>query len=458
MGRGRARGVARLAAASLLLGGCGSGEADPPPHVVLISLDTLRADRLGCYGYERPTSPVLDALARESFLFEEARANSNQTHVSHMAMFTGLLPPVYSAPGKGDPVLPTEGGALAEVLRGAGYATVAFADGGYVLEEYGFDRGFERFFSRFERVDDKVDRVLDWLADAEERPTFLFFHTYGVHAPYLPGLDFDRFTDPDYDGPLRERVESQREHLETGGKGSLLQYRERFWDGRVDFTAEDTAYLSDLYDGCVRQVDSEVGRLLDALDERGWLDDAWVVVTSDHGEAFREHGSYEHRQLYEEELRVPLLIRPPGGLDEPRRDPRIVGIVDVAPTLLGRVGLAPPGPTQGVDLLDPDVARASVVHAFSFESPGSSAIGERYKLVTRLQDREVYDLDADPAEAVDLVEARDVPERAAELLESLSEVREESRALRELYGVDLDAEPELSPEQEKLLRALGYTR
>ncbi|HZJ72195.1 MAG TPA: sulfatase, partial [Planctomycetota bacterium] len=285
-------------AALLLAAACGSSGAPPPAagrHVLIISIDTLRADHLGCYGYGRPTSPRLDELARQSYLYERAYSNSNSTAPSHMTLMTGVLPPVHGVrhrePRGPSPSLPL----LAERLERAGDATTAFADGGYVTAAFGFARGFQRFESRLQRIDAKVDDILAWLPPDPERPNLLFVHTYGVHAPYLPRPEHDLFTDPAYDGPLAERVRELAARRDDGSRADdLAQLMEVFWKQRGQFDERDVGELVGLYDGCIHEVDAGLGRLLDALEQRGWLDDAWLVVLADHGEAFREHGTFEH--------------------------------------------------------------------------------------------------------------------------------------------------------------------
>src|SRR5262245_31161425 len=176
-----------LAVLALGLTSSGPGEAPaaeqaaaPPtrPHVVLISIDTLRADRLGVYGQERPLTPQLDAFAQHAWLFERVHSNCNSTGPSHMTMLTGALPPVHGVRHNAGlavaPGLPT----LAERLRAAGYATVAFTDGGYVLPAFGFDRGFDRFEAHLQSIENKLADVQAWLEAAPDTPTFLFLHTY----------------------------------------------------------------------------------------------------------------------------------------------------------------------------------------------------------------------------------------------------------------------------------------
>jgi len=445
-------------AALMLAAACGSSGSPPPAagrHVIVVSIDTLRADHLGCYGYGRPTSPQLDALARESYLFERAYSHSNSTAPSHMTLMTGVLPPVHGVrhrePRGPSPRLPL----LAELLAGRGYATTAWADGGYVTAAFGFARGFQRFESKLQRIDAKVDEILAWLPSGPDRPELLFVHTYGVHAPYLPLPAHDLFTDPAYDGPLAERVRELAALRDDGSHAEdLAGLMDVFWKKRGQFDERDTAQLIGLYDGCIHEVDAGLGRLIDALRQRGWLDDAWLVVLADHGEAFREHGTFEHRQLHQEELHVPLLIRPPGGLKAPVRVTDVVGLADVAPTLLERLGLPAPATMQGRALSPLEAPGDRAVFASSNDDDRLRAVvvGERKLIVQPGGELELYDLATDPGERTKLVPSPDDP-----LVTLFHQIEAECAALRARLGEPGEVVP-LDTQQEQDLRALGYVR
>ena len=456
-----------LALIVLILSACGqeaSSAAQPsapptrPPHVVLISIDTLRADRLGVYGARRPLSPQLDAFAQQAWLFERVHANSNSTGPSHMTMLTGVVPPVHGVRHDAalavTPQLPT----LAERLRAAGYATVAFTDGGYVLPAFGFDRGFDRFTAHLQSIEHKLADVQAWLAGAADTPTFLFLHTYAVHAPYLPDEAHDLFTDKSYAGPLAGRVpklRAIRDKIQTAGFEDLGWLSEAFWQGRPDFDLDvDRRHLEDLYDGCVHEVDAAMGRLFGLLKDKGWLDQAWIIVTSDHGEAFHEHGTWQHRQLYEEELHVPLLIRPPGGLPAGRRVATRASLVDLVPTILARLQLAPSPWFQGTDLLADAVPEQRVIPSWGVEAPDMEAqvLGDLKRM--RLGDAvNWFDLQADPLERTPL----GAQPGSAALLQRVEELTRQETELRARLGEPVPAPP-LDREAESTLRQLGYVR
>jgi arylsulfatase A-like enzyme len=321
--------------------------------VLLISIDTLRADRLGCYGYDRETSPVLDAFAEESVLFEETYATSCKTAESHMSLFTSLPVSAHGVSNAsarlGLPVreLAKNRLTLVQVLRRAGYWNAAVVCGGNMIPQMGFSRGYEgRFESGLRDVSVIVDRTLAFLeaATTQPRPPFVFMHTYQVHGPYLPPAEYRERFAPSPRGVIGQRL---------GTLGGLsfeeagLSVGTGFWDGEADFGPDDAATLSDLYDGEVAYTDHELGRLFEGLRQRDLLDRMIVVIFSDHGEEFAEHGAYQHDQLYTETLHVPLLIRLPGGRLGGTRVTGMTSLLDVMPTLLDLLGLEGPDTMTG---------------------------------------------------------------------------------------------------------------
>ena len=462
-----------LAVSLMIAPGCAPNDdlhPRPGSHLVLISIDTLRADHLSCYGYERETSPNLDALAVSSLLFEDVLACASSTAPSHMSMMTGVLPLVHGIENEVHHSQAPQAPLLAELLRDQGYVTAAFTDGGHVSENEGFDRGFDHFDSRYEWFDKKLDRVQQWLSEADEsEPTFLFVHTYGVHAPYLPGKGHDLFTSPGYLGVLNGRVETLQDHLSQAAndesRQDLARMMEDFWRDKKSLNATDIQHLINLYDGAIHRVDAGVGRLLAMLDAEGWLDDAWVVVTSDHGEAFAEHGSFQHRQVHQVELAVPLMIRPPGGLADSLRRSTPISQLDLPPTLLHLLGLPAPAHMQGQSLLPESAANRAGPR---FATGGESllfdvAIENGLKLITMDRSpRMAYDLSTDPDEARDMLKGTSADDasqpRWVPMLEArLAEMRADAEVLRKLLGDPLNTGP-LSEEELQMLRALGYLK
>ncbi len=243
-GAHEARGAGRLAssARALLLAACVCACGPPDPlaprpraSVVLISIDTLRADHLGCYGFERPTSPHLDEFARGVVLFERALSASNNTAPSHMTLLSGVSPAVHALEHRELRAPPASIPMLAEILHASGYRTLGMADGGFVTPELGFARGFDTFESRLQPFKHKLPELSEWIARGCAEPTFLFVHTYDVHSPYVPPVEFDRFTDPDSQGPFRTRLEKFREAFE---KPELIYtmgaLHSNFWEDDMD--------------------------------------------------------------------------------------------------------------------------------------------------------------------------------------------------------------------------------
>lgn len=483
------------AALALLLGACGDVPADGPlsfpgAPLVIVSIDTLRADRLGCYGYERGTSPHLDALADESVLFEECLSAGCKTAESHMSLFTSLPPTVHGVHNFSprlkiaQPALAENRLTLPQVLRRAGRFNSAVACGGQITAPMGFQRGFEdRFVSELVDVSTIVDRALGFVdaALAQDKPWMLFAHTYQVHGPYLPPRVYRERFAPELSGPVGERVR-QLEALSFDEQWRAMF--PVFWKGLQDFGPAEARLLSDLYDGEIAYTDDELGRFLDGLKRRGVYDEAILVVLADHGEEFMEHGHFEHDQLYRELLHVPLLVRLPGGRLGGTRVAGQCSLVDVMPTLLELLDLQGPDTMAGRSLVPAMVAGrtagdaalserlmfaesyaaslrtpdTTLLYRFdpgqpqSDERPGPGAEPGRPADEGRI---EVYDRRTDPAEQHDL------GSRAPQWQAATSGFHRRLAALldlrRQLDAVAQGQAVTLSPEQIAELVNLGYT-
>ena len=365
-----------LAATTLLtvLLACSSGETeievaavqDTMPDlgrvrgVILISLDTLRADRLGTYGYAGDTSPFLDQLAAErGIVFERAIAQYPGTLISHMSMLTGLYPQEHGVMPPAS-VLSPEVPLLAEMLSDAGVLTAGHTEGGFMDGDFGFARGF-RWFTDTPYADDTdiertFERGIEFLwnlrevaRQGHEHPTksgsadptlvippfFVFLHTYSIHDPYDPPEGFGVEVD---------------DTLEPPPTGETLKLAN---DGFLTVPGTVVAAYSARYDASIRYVDSVLSGFFDRLDTLGLSDDTAVIITSDHGEAFGEHDRLGHEQTYPEELQVPLILIHP-HLDRGVRMATPAELIDVTPTvlaLLGVEGQATGMPTSGRSLL-----------------------------------------------------------------------------------------------------------
>ena len=290
-------------------------EAGGTTNVLLISIDTLRADHLGTYGYQRGTSPKIDAFANEAIVFENAFSQAPWTLPSHATMLTSLYPSVHRADtysARLSPKVLT----LPEILRENGYQTLAVTSHVLLTDLYGMDQGFARLrFNGGLDADRVTSQALDFLDGRNpNRPFFMLVHYFDVHADYgAPAPYGERFVDPAYSGPT------------TGA-------RDNFYASAK--TPEDRAHLVDLYDGEIAFTDEHVGQLIQGLTERGLFDETTVILTADHGEEFGEHGHFEHKTLYDNVLHVPLIIKPAGVDTEPARVQAPVALLDLTPTIL----------------------------------------------------------------------------------------------------------------------------
>jgi len=309
------------------------------PNILLVSIDSLRADHLGSYGYARDTSPTIDRLAREGVVFENAISSAPWTIPAHATMLTGLPPEVHGVISWKHSLAP-EAVTLAEILRDAGWDTAAFVSGPTVVARYGFDQGFasydesmvdpDRERSAYPVTSPGLVKLVDgflgsWDAAGRTAPFFVFLHMWDVHYDYTPPAPWNRMFDPDYAGDVTAVDFERNKRL----------------NAKMD--PRDLAHVIALYDGEIRYTDDHLAMIVARLEALGVLDDTIVVVTSDHGDEFFEHGMKGHaKTLYDEVLHVPLVIRHPPRIAHGRRVAEQVRMMDVAPTILGLARVAPP--------------------------------------------------------------------------------------------------------------------
>jgi arylsulfatase A-like enzyme len=409
--------------------------------VVLISIDTLRRDHVGAYGYAKPTTPRFDALAREGVLCEDAVSTSSWTLPAHLSMLTSADASAHGgtdlkhAYNRKVPTLPA-------TLKRAGFATQAVTSHLYVSSVYGLDEGFDHLdFQQDRKAVDVADRAIELLDRLGDRPFFVFLHLYDPHWHYDP-------------------PEAQRKLFEKPYAGKLTGLWQDFKDRtRANTSPADLEHLLALYDGEIRYADDQVGRILDHIKARRLDRGTLVVITSDHGEEFLEHGGWEHQKtLYEEVIRIPLAFRGPGIT--PRREGGQTSLLDVAPTVLAWAGL-PPGPQQGRSLL------AAVGDSEAYGETDHTADGTRKIFLRGGQGRwkAIFSLDRAKGEvrkeewyylAADPGETKDAPPGAANAAalrnKALARFKDGSSRGRGAPTVELTAE------QRERLRALGYVR
>ena len=341
------------------------------PSVVLISVDTLRADRLSLYGHDVNTSPHIDDWAqRAGVTFETTVASAPWTLPSHVSLLTGLDALRHGV--NHESPMPANLSTLADVLNDAGYVTQAITDGGYMHPRYGLAQGFDEYHYRDPRwfraetlqkdgLAHSIDSALRFLEQNAGRPVFLFLHTFDVHAPYRDRSVTDVASSADGGAP---HVTVERLPLDESAS-FIPQYRPRWqsWNGTLGepLTEAELRSLPALYDDGIGSVDRQLGRLFDYLRVSGLERDTIVVLTSDHGEMLGEGGSFGHNYLFDENLHVPLIVAYPGAVPGARVSSQVRSI-DILPTILDLAGVEPLAGIDGTSLTalmngGPDVPR-----------------------------------------------------------------------------------------------------
>ncbi len=494
-----ARAVLWLAAATLMLGGCdrpsasasktGPGAVQPAaagprasespahdkpqrPNVVLISIDTLRADHVSAYGYSRKTTPNLDALAAGGVLFEQAISSTSWTLPSHAAILTGLADSVHGATDTDKP-LDESRTTLAERLKALGYTTAGFFAGPYLHPIFGFGQGFDTYVDCTSYADFNDQRaaqtgtiegpdvwqrsqhdvtnprlygeVRKWLDSKPDGPFLLFMHMWDVHFDFVPPPPYDKMFDPEYTGTI------------TGEKF--------FFNPAVNpnMPRRDLEHLIALYDGEIAWTDEHVGKLIGDLQRLGVYDDTLFIVTADHGTAFFEHGQRAHRNgLWDELVHVPLIVRWPKQVDAGRRVATQVRTIDIVPTVLALLGEPHPPEVMGQSLRPLLAGREMVTRLPAISELLTLGLKLRsirradYKLIwdEETDGGNVFDLHADPGELhalprADLAQVK----RALEEYRAALHWLDEFRAAQPAKGTSSSTIP---PGVLERLRSLGY--
>jgi arylsulfatase A-like enzyme len=446
----RWRGPLPTASSPLLTTGLPAGPTTTHDvNVVLVSIDTLRADHLGCYGYERATSPRIDAISERAVVFEKAIAPAPSTLPSHASMFTSVLPSRHGALWSTRTPLSEAATTLAELMRDAGYDVVGFHGGGQVAGELGLGQGFDAYVEVPGRFRKCVARAIEWLDTRPEKPFFLFLHTYEVHHPYGPPANTAALFDDGYAGNLPDTI-----------KIDLLRRINGRTEPPLKIDAADLAHIVALYDAEIRSMDAALGRLLDALGERGLLDNALVIITSDHGEEFDEHGwvGWHSHTLYDELLHVPLIVKLPGDAHAGTRVAPLVRLLDVAPTVLDILRRPRHPDFDGTSVMplvrgEPEHPRAAVSQRDEGCDPPISALRTadwklyEDRLFWRLYRARLFDLRTDPDEQRNVLAGHHALARRLS-----SELRTIEARRPKLTG----EKEELSPQLLRRLRSLGY--
>lgn len=406
----------------------------PCCNVLLITLDTVRADHLQCYGYERNTAPRMCSLAKQGILFEKAMTQSSWTLPAHASIMTGVYPHEHGAENfevSIDDNLPM----LAEILKNNNYSTSAFVSVEFVSEKYGFDKGFDVFDSTSIKKEDLVlmgsfakdltQSAMHWLEQNDQK-FFMWIHYFDPHNAFL----YHNTSGFAYPKAINY----------------TLRWREFEWDWNVvpcpfcDYFEENEEQYISLYDGEIFFVDSYVGKLLDYLKQEGLFDNTIIIITSDHGESFNNHDLVGHDNfLYADLIHVPLIMFVPNT--QPYRDDKLTETKDILPTVLDLLNISKPARVGDGFFIGNLTYAFSEVHNRN-ENRRIAVNHEDWKLIYTLNDRyfELYDLEDDPDELNNLAESK--PEMVKKLREPL---------FRTMRVVDLDEETL------KQLKSLGYT-
>jgi arylsulfatase len=467
-----------------LVTACRMRASEPRPSFVLVCVDTLRVDRLGCHGYRRATSPRIDALAGRGMRFSYCFSTYPQTAASVASLFTSLHPSAHKKTSSAHTMLTSSVAPLAETFREAGYRTAAVATNPFLSPGLGYEQGFERFYyisgrkknkslfggvGEYPEVKTEVresankvygsgdavnQAALDWFGpSADPRPFFLYLHYMDAHSPYTSPAPYDEM------------------FVQQPGRAVS-------WNGIPKHAVgeADLGYTQDRYDGQIRYIDDLLATLLEALRERGLLERTHIVFVSDHGEEFLEHGGLGHGEtLFREMLHVPLFFVGPGI--PARVENAVVSTIDVYPTLCELAGIEPPAHVQGrslVPLLTAEPgAGESARPAFaecvdgrmrsSADAPprstvkasgnSCSLVDEEWHLIHRPSDgrTELYRYRSDPQESEDLSSTH--PQEVARLLAQarrfLAASVEAGRSVR-------TSEAQLDEEARRQLEELGY--
>jgi len=435
---------------------CG-GSRHPSFNVILISIDSLRAGHLSCYGYHRKTSPAIDELAKESLLFKKAYSQSANTKISHMSILTSSYPSVhriqdFSETGPLSSKIKT----LAEILKSHDYQTIGIYDCEVQLgPQYGFGRGFDGYMN-YRKIGYSASSIMNLLPNTKDRPFFLFVHYFDVHCSDLENSQFV------YDGPPEFR--------DKFTKAMPVHSPIDIWYGNVEISAEELEAIIARYDGGILHVDSQLNELFNSLKSKGIFDNSLIIITADHGESLGYKETMKsHGWLYEIGTHVPLIIKLPKNYSASHAPHKqtdfVVRTIDILPTILQVLSIESPPYINGISLLANTGDRndyAALSRCYSIKSNSSKIlVFENVPKNTnasfmRKSKIELYDLLNDPDEMNNLYGKDD--ERLRKLLLLAEDMKEEARLLRADLADD-KAEPiTLNKQQIDELEALGYLR
>jgi arylsulfatase len=431
--------------------GCRKPSRGENLNIILIILDTTRADRLGCYGYKRQTSPWLDRLANESVVYTRAIAPSSWTLPSHASLFTGKYTTSHGA--RYDPNGPLnltnaikdqsdwnkkfrarglgkKEHMLAEILKKAGYATGAVVSSPWLKRIFGLDKGFDyydddqitNFFSK--RASQVTSQALRWLKRTSRKKFFLFLNYFDPHYPYMPPGKFAHAFLPK--GSLPPGIKNSPEEMNA------------------------------LYDAEILYMDYHIGKLLKKLKQLGLYDSSWIIVTADHGELLGEHGQIGHgNSLYQGELHIPLIIKYPGTEVTPRQEDVCLQLTDILPMILKRLQIPSPPNIQGnvpPTIKHPIFAEVYPLPSVSQDGTWRTIYNGNFKFLWNSKGNNLlFNLDEDPSESINLLEQ--YPDRAKSMELAINEF------ITSLPKPGPSGPPqEIDNDTKKALKSLGYVK
>lgn len=443
------------------------------PNVILIVVDTLRADHLSCYGYNRETSPHIDELAKNGSLFLNAFSQIPRTTPSTMSIMTSLHHEIHQLrnyfDGKAEHFfyglnnsIPT----LAKILKKNGYTTVAFTGGTNVHSSLGFDKGFDLYDNQGD-----IKKTLSWLDNNYNKRFFLFFHTYAVHFPYIPPSPYNRKYDNTYHGSiidsitesinlgkkvsdkemehwddLRKKTPSEIDFHETVRKLWQWRYYLLNWKRVNKDNPRDIKFLKSQYDASINYVDMEMIKpLLNKLSEYGISNNTLLIFTSDHGEAFTEHDNVSHNDLYKETLHVPLIIVYPNHVPKNNKILSLVRLIDIMPTIFNIVGIHENIFMQGQSLLPliqghdlNFTCYSSLIRTFEHNLDLKGIRTQRYSYISEKNQfgtvEYLYDRKKDPQELINIIAEKDNTKIIEELKKQLQQEHQSYEHYKDLYA------------------------
>jgi len=444
---------------------------ETPKNIVFISLDTLRADHLSCYGYERATSPNMDMWAKKGVLFKKVISQSQITAPSHMTMFTSLFPSVHGVSMgltiESVSTLPLQFITLPQILQNQGLKTAAFTGGGQVAAEIGFGRGFHIYKENMGVItDENLEQVIDWVRKNKNKRFFLFLHTYQIHDPYLPPPPYNKKFGKEYKGWI---IDNWKELKQLAKGDDYIKVSYYFWGGSKNWTPEgkikiknfckeDIQHMIDLYDGEIAYTDHKIHQFIQELEKMNLLKDTMIIITSDHGEEFMEHKGFRHKDLYFEDVTVPLIMIWINHFPSGKIVREQIRLLDLMPTILDTLNISIPKFCQGQSLVPFIEGKRKFLPALS-ESPFGYRKALRTEMWCYIEDgkvrKQLFCRQDDPSEKRNLAYLK--AHVLTELHNQIVSILDKNEVLKQsILKKEKPLIKKLSKETIEKLRALGY--